>query len=297
MDVSDWVIRAIVSGGLILVAVVAAWILVRLVTRRMEDRYERFYARKFIRYGVSAVLVVALVVVWQPFGGQFAAAFGLFAAGVAFAMQEVIGALAGWFNITIGRIFKVGDRIQIAGVQGDVIDITPLRTKLMEIGPGTEATSTWVKGRQHTGRMVAVSNKSTFTDPVFNFSAFFDFIWEELDIEIPHHDDWRRAASILEEEVERISQADEAIEQMRRLRRRFPVPDAEIVPRVFAAFERDVIRLSARFVVPTRGARTAKDELTRRVETRLEEAGIEVVVTEVIQSGPDWVPIGAEEQA
>lgn len=96
-------------------------------------------------------------------------------------MQEVIGALAGWFNITAGGIFRIGDRIQMAGVRGDVIDITPLRTKPMEIGTESDE-DTWVKGRQHTGRMVAISNKSTFTEPVYNFSSFFDFIWEELHI-------------------------------------------------------------------------------------------------------------------
>ena len=49
-------------------------------------------------------------------------------------MQEVIGALAGWANIVSGRIFRVGDRIQMGGVQGDVIDLTPLRTKILEFG-------------------------------------------------------------------------------------------------------------------------------------------------------------------
>ena len=41
--------------------------------------------------------------------------------------------MAGWFNILSGGIFRVGDRIQMGGVRGDVIDITPLRTKVMVI--------------------------------------------------------------------------------------------------------------------------------------------------------------------
>jgi small-conductance mechanosensitive channel len=67
----------------------------------------------------------------------------------------------------------------MGGVRGDVIDITPLRTKIMEMGSATEE-QTWVRGRQYTGRIVTVSNKATFTEPVFNYSTVFDYIWEEL---------------------------------------------------------------------------------------------------------------------
>lgn len=278
----------LIAGGII-----AAWLLRRFVLHRIDSRYDRFYGRKFVRYGIGAVVVVLLVIVWQPFGGQFAAAFGFATAGLAFAMQEVIGALAGWFNITVGGIFRVGDRIQMAGVRGDVIDITPLRTKLMEIG-SESGDDTWVKGRQHTGRMVAISNKSTFTEPVYNFSAFFDFIWEEVQVLIPHHEDVRTASRILQEEAESLSDLEEALAAMAELRNRFPVPETELLPRVYSRLEEEGVRLATRFVVPTRTARTMKDRLTQSVETRLEESGIELIVTQVIQSGPDWEPISRE---
>ena len=278
----------IIAGGLLV-----SWLLGQAAKKRIEGEYERFYARKFVRYGTAVVVFIALLVVWQPFGGGIAAALGLAAAGLTFAMQEVIGALAGWFNITVGGIFRIGDRIQMGGVRGDVIDVTPLRTKLMEIGSAQDDTA-WVRGRQHTGRMVAISNKATFTDPVYNFSSFFDFIWEELEVLIPHHEDRDAAATILEDEAKRLSDVDEALQEMRRLRRHFPVPEAELLPRVFARIEDDGVALAARFIVPTRTARSVKDELARRVERRLVEGGIEVVVTKVIQSGPDWQPLGSD---
>lgn len=289
----DVTLRLIVSLGWVVGGIVVAWLMVRILARSAEDDRSRYYARKFIRYGTAAAVMVALVVIWQPFGAQFAAVFGLMAAGLTFAMQEVIGAIAGWFNITFGQIFRVGDRVEMGGVHGDVIDISPLRTKLMEIGSSSDPGS-WVKGRQHTGRMVAISNKATFTHPVFNYSAFFDFIWEEVEVAIPHHGGHAQAAAILREEATRISQSDEAIGAMRELRTRFPVPDTELVPQVFASADESVMRLAARFIVPTRTARSAKDELVRSVHERLAEAGIEIVVTSVIQEGPSWSPVAAE---
>ncbi len=84
-------------------------------------------------------------------------------------MQEVIGAIAGWFNITFGSFFRVGDRIQMADVHGDVIDISLLKLRLMEIG--STGGPTWVQGRQDSGRVVTVSSKASFTAPVHNHSG------------------------------------------------------------------------------------------------------------------------------
>jgi small-conductance mechanosensitive channel len=193
-------------------------------------------------------------------------------------MQEVVGAVAGWFNILSGRIFRVGDRIQMGGVRGDVIDITPLRTKVMEIGSGTD-TDSWVQGRQFTGRVVAISNKSTFTEPVYNYSASFDFLWEELTVPVAFAADWERATEILEEEAVRVSASVGAATAITRMRRRYPVPATELEPRVFATPTDDYLRLSARFVVPVRTARTVKDDLTRRVVERFAEEDIEVAST------------------
>jgi small-conductance mechanosensitive channel len=286
--------RILTSLAVIVAGIVMALLIERAVSSKIEGDYERFYVRKFIRYGATAVVFIILLIVWQPFGSGVATALGLAAAGVTFAMQEVIGAFAGWFNITLGRIFKVGDRIEMAGVSGDVIDITPLRTKLMEIGSATDESS-WVKGRQHTGRMVAISNKATFTDPVFNFSSFFDFIWEEIRVLIPYHEDRDVASAILAEEAEELSDVDEALTQMNELRKRFPVPSTELVPRVFASLGDAGVVLAARFIVPTRTARSVKDQLARRIEERLSAAGIEMVVTDVIQSGPDWEPVSSSD--
>lgn len=119
-------------------------------------------------------------------------------------MQEVIGAFAGWISIYSGARYRIGDRIEVGGVRGDVIDITPLRTKLMEMGSAGDDQS-WVGGRQLTGRIVSVSNKSVFTAPVFDYSASFDFIWEELVIPVPYDEAWHRAEEITNRAVREVS--------------------------------------------------------------------------------------------
>jgi len=293
LDLDSVLARAVATSVLLVVGYLVLVVSRRTVHRVVDEPDQRYNAGRLLRVVVWVVVAVGLVFVWRPLGGNLGPALGLATAGVAFAMQEVIGAIAGWFNITFGRVFRVGDRVEMAGVQGDVIDISLLKTRLMEIGAA--GTASWVEGRQYTGRVVAVSNKATFTDPVFNFSSYFDFIWEEIQVAVPHHGDWERAALILEEEARTVSASDGAREAMEEVRRRFPVPAAEVLPRVFAAADETYIRLAVRFVVPIRTARQMKDDLTRAAHDRLQAAGIEIVSPDVIQQAErPWTPVEEE---
>jgi small-conductance mechanosensitive channel len=267
--------RLIATGVVVVGTAVLLGLAGRFAGWWLDDPYARFHARKLTRYAIVLLAVVALAIVWRSLAGNVGVIFGFAAAGIAFAMQEVIGAVAGWFNITSGRIYRVGDRIELGGVRGDVIDITLLRTKLLEIG-SAEDNHSWVKGRQHTGRIAAISNKATFTSPVYNFSAAFDFVWEELSVGVPYRADWKEAERILQEEAERASQSVGAHEAIEAMRRRYPIPRAEVEPRVFVRAAATWMELAARFVVPVREARTAKDSITRRVTDRLDAAGIEI---------------------
>lgn len=270
--------RLVTSAAIVAVAAVAAEVLGRLFARRGDDAYSRYYARKSARYAVAVLALVGVAIVWRAFAGRAGVVLGLAAAGIAFAMQETIGALAGFVNILSGKIFRVGDRVQMGGVRGDVIDISPLRTKIMEIGSANDD-GTWVRGRQYTGRIVSVSNKATFTDPVFNYSAVFHYIWDELNVPVAHGDDWQQAEAILRAEAERVSATHGAQQAIREMLERYPVAATEVEPRVFARMTDNYMELSARFVVPVRTARSVKDELTRRVHEQLDEAGIAIAST------------------
>jgi small-conductance mechanosensitive channel len=270
-----WIGTVVVVG----VAVVVAYVVAPVAARRLDDPYARFHARKLVRYLTLLATLIALAVVWRAFAGRAGVVLGLFAAGLAFAMQEVVGAIAGWFNIVFGRIFTIGDRIEMGGVTGDVIDITPLRTKLLEIGTDKEDEGAWIKGRQPTGRIVAISNKTSFEQPVFNYSNAFDYVWEELTLPIPHDADWRRAEALITEEAEAVSGTEGAREAILDLQRRYPMPPAELEPRVYVKITDNFMELSARFVVPVRTARTAKNELSRRIKARLEQEEIPIAST------------------
>jgi small-conductance mechanosensitive channel len=274
-----------VSGRVIatiVVAVAAAVVAAvggRLAARRGRDEFAAYYYRHLTRYVALFAGVVALIVVWRSAIGHLALFGGLFAAGLAFAMQEVIGSIAGWFNIVSGGIYRVGDRVEIAGVKGDVIDITLLRTKVLEMGSSLPEEPSWVGGRQSTGRIVSISNKATFEQPTYNYSAFFEYVWEELRIPVPYSADWKRAERIVCEEAERVSDSDGARRAMEAMRKQFPMPPHEVHPKVYVTLTDNWVELAARFVIPVRQSRTIKDEMSRAIRDRFDEAGIQVAST------------------
>jgi small-conductance mechanosensitive channel len=103
--------------------------------------------------------------------GGLTVTLGVAGAGIAFALQEVIASFAGWFAIALSGFFRTGDRVQLGGIRGDVIDIGVLRTTLMELGE-------WVSGDLYSGRVVRIANSFVFKEPVFNYSADFPFLWD-----------------------------------------------------------------------------------------------------------------------
>lgn len=270
----------VTSLAVVAVATALRFLTAALARRRVrDDPYRRYWAGKVATYVFTAVTFVVLVVLWAPLGGRISVILGFATAGIAFAMQEVIGALFGWVNILAGRIYNVGDRIEVGGVRGDVLDITPLRTTLLEIGGaprGGEGSGSWVTARQPTGRVVAISNKKTFTDAVFNYSAQLEWIWEELTLVVSQDADWQRAEAILLEEVRGESPAvrEQGERTLARLHERHRFSAGDVEPRVFVRVVEGDIELTARFVVAVRRARAAKDAITRRVLDRLADAGI-----------------------
>lgn len=270
----------VTSLAVVAVATALRFLTAALARRRVrDDPYRRYWAGKVATYVFTAVTLVVLVVLWAPLGGRISVILGFATAGIAFAMQEVIGALFGWVNVLAGRIYNVGDRIEVGGVRGDVLDITPLRTTLLEIGGaprGGEGSGSWVTARQPTGRVVAISNKKTFTDAVFNYSAQLEWIWEELTLVVSQDADWQRAEAILLEEVRGESPAvrEQGERTLARLHERHRFSAGDVEPRVFVRVVEGDIELTARFVVAVRRARAAKDAITRRVLEQLADAGI-----------------------
>ena len=273
--------------SLVFVAVVVA---VRIGLRALVGRVAgktfdattqlRFWSRQGISLLAAVVLVLGLLSIWFNDPTRLATAFGLVSAGVAFALQQVITSLAGYLVILRGNTFTVGDRISMGGVRGDVMRLGFIQTTIMEMGqpPSVQGSdpAMWVRSRQFTGRIVTVSNSQIFSEPVYNYSRDFPFIWEEMAIPITYQAD-RAIVERTLVEAARLHATDPdtmAVDAKEHLQRTFGVEPIELHPRVYWRITDNWMELTVRFIVGTHQIRGAKDAMTRHIIGKLDEAGI-----------------------
>src|SRR6056297_1538231 len=153
----------------VLIFILIAWTR-KWMKKNLHDNSIKYKAQKAIQ--VVGYLLVILITVTYFTGSikDFGLAIGLLTAGITITLQELILSIAGSFYIFFVRVYKPGDRIEINGIKGDVIDIDSIYNTLMEMGE-------WVSTDNYSGRIVKISNAFVFKGPIKNFFMHSPSVW------------------------------------------------------------------------------------------------------------------------
>ena len=276
-------VKVLFSIALILVLMllrkVARWVIRAVLGGEVADT-RRFWARQGVSLASAVILVLGIVSIWVTADTNLATGIGLISAGLAFALQQVIVSLAAYFVILRGDMFGIGDRITLGGVRGDVVQLGFLKTTIMEMGQPPSVSSSdpavWVNSRQYTGRLVTVTNGVIFTDPVYNYTRDFPYIWEEIVLPVDYDSDRARAEEILLAAAAEHAVVDDPAAEaaMASMRTRYALSDAPLQPQVFWRITDNWLEMSLRFLVEARGVRGVKDAMNRQILAALDAAGI-----------------------
>jgi small-conductance mechanosensitive channel len=257
--------------------------LIRTVQRFSWAERFRFWTHQAINLATTAFFIVALISIWVGPKAHWATVGGLIGAGVAFALQKFIIAIAGYVVLLRGKTFSVGDRIIIGGVRGEVIALDFFQTTVLEMGqPPSVSSQTdpamWVMARQYTGRIVTITNGAIFDEPVYNYSRDFPFLWEEIHVGVGYADKYEVAEQILLEAARDHTTdiAKRTGHAKRHLERIYNLAPPSVEPRVYYEMTDNWVQLNLRFIVPDRGIREIKDAMFRQILRRFKEEGISV---------------------
>ena len=241
----------------------------------------RFWARQILQVVVAVILILGILSIWVTPETNLTTGLGLLSAGLAFALQQVVLSVAAYFVILRGDTFGVGDRVTMGGVRGDVVRLGFLKTTIMEMGQppsvsGDADPAVWVNSRQYTGRIVTVTNGVIFTEPVYNYSRDFPYLWEEIVLPISYSADRAEAEAALLRAARRHSIIDDAAARfaLARMQNRYAMADASLEPAVYWRITDNWLELSLRFLVPTRGVREIKDRMSREILADLDASAI-----------------------
>ena len=111
----------------ITIAIVVVWVVLfygkRALNKHLDDPDKKYKAKKVSNIFAYVLIIIAILFVYSDKLGGIGVAVGLAGAGIAFALSEVITSFAGWISIMLTNQVRVGQRVKIGDLKGDIIDI------------------------------------------------------------------------------------------------------------------------------------------------------------------------------
>ena len=125
---------------------------------------------------ILALFLILLVLFGPP--GELGTFLGLAGAGLTVALKDFIVSFLGWFVLMGKNGIRLADWVEINGVTGEVVQIGPFHTVLLETG-------NWTDSGHPTGRRVTFTNSFAIEGHYFNFSTTGQWLWDELQVVLP----------------------------------------------------------------------------------------------------------------
>ncbi len=230
--------------------------------RRATLRYVKDLRRRHQSLVLRRVVVAAVVALMVTFSlvtelGSLATFAGFITAGLAVALQNVILSVAAYFFL-IGKYgIRVGDRVQITNVTGDVLDIGLVRLHLMELR----------SDGLPTGRVVVFSNSVLFQPAASFFKQLpgSNFAWHQIALTLSRDTDYRAAEKRLTEAVERVyaGYRDSIKQQHAEMSQNLAIEVKEPRPNSQLRLTDAALEMSIRYPVPLERGSAIDDLVTR----------------------------------
>jgi len=255
--------RALATILLITVFLSLRVLLLRVLHKRVTDATLSYKWRRRMTYVFTVLLVLLIGWIWSDTFHSIATLLGLVAAALVVALRDLVANAAGWAFIHSRRLFGVGDRIEVSGHSGDVIDIRLFEFTMLEVG-------NWVDADQSTGRIIHVPNGKVLTDPLINYTKDFDFIWNELSVVVTFESNWQKAKSILSSIAASVlaDTSTTAREQLKKAAERYMIFFRNLTPIVYTRVRENGVGLTMRYLTRPRERRTTEHRLWEEILLR-----------------------------
>ncbi|RKY62310.1 MAG: mechanosensitive ion channel family protein [Candidatus Latescibacterota bacterium] len=232
----------------------------RILKVTVSDEHLRYRRSKLAYYTFGGLAVLIIGTIWMESAGRLVTILGITGAGVALALHPVVMNVAGWLYIVLIRPLRVGDRVEIGKVKGDVIDVRLFHTVLLEVG-------NWVEGEQSTGRIVYCPNSLVLSQPLYNYSKEFPYIWDEIKVLVTFESDWRKAHDILlRQALEKTENVQEELRgRFKDISDKYLIRFTKLTPIVYVGIEDSGVGLTLRYLTDVWKRRLVGDVIAQGI--------------------------------
>ncbi len=230
------------------------------VVKQIKETKTKYSFKKIVSILYILAFLVVLTTIWIEQPQTLFVAYGVVAAGIAIALQDLFKSLAGGIIIYVNRLYTVGDRIEIQKIVGDVIDIHILYTTILEI-------QGWVDGDQPTGRLAIIPNSYVLSSTIYNFTKDHSFIWDEIMIPITYDSDWKEAYDTIMTAVRELTKhlAEKAEKEIEQLEEIYYIEKRIVEPNIFLKLTDNWISFNIRYVTEAKKRRSLRHKLSQKI--------------------------------
>lgn len=251
--------------GIALLLIPLAWVVARLaaaVVRRSLMAWEKAEAAAALtRIGIYLLTGVAVLSILAGDVRALLGSVGLIGLALSWALQTPIESFTGWLLNSFRSYYRVGDRIEVGEVFGDVYRIDLLTTTVWEAGGPDKA----VAGAQPTGALVTFPNWEVLRSNIINYSRDFPYVWDEVVFNLSDETDFPYAREVFERVAADVlgdSMGVRAEAYVRLLELQGLAFEIDTKPRAFFATNETWIDCTVRYLVHARRRRGVATEIT-----------------------------------
>jgi small-conductance mechanosensitive channel len=257
----DRVVLRNAIASLILIGTVVGFrfIALRFIRRKLPSRDSlQLRSAAQLRSFSYAILAFGLFIIWAAELQALAVSFVVLAMAIVWATKETLACVQGGMYRISSNAFEVGDRINIGGIRGDVIEPGLLSTLVLEVA----------QGHQRTGRTISIPNSLFMTEPVLNESLAGEYMLHLMTIPVD------RNADLAEIESQALTAAQEAcagfLDDVRRpiasRYRRHGLTPPIVDPRItYQVVDKNTVNILLRIPTPIRLERQVEQRVLRAV--------------------------------
>jgi small conductance mechanosensitive channel len=263
------VLPKVVIAILLLVAAAVLVKVLRVVIRRTIGRWERAAAISALTGAV--VWLTAIGVAMSVIAGDARAlvgSVGLLGLALSWALQAPIESFAGWLLNSFQGYYRVGDRIEVGEVFGDVYRVDALTTTVWEAGGPDKP----VHGAQPTGALITFPNSEVLRANIINYTRGFPYVWDEVTVGISNESDIAHAMHVVATVATRVvgeAMRDPVTRYRALLERENLAYDVADEPQVYLAPTESWMDLTVRYLVAARERRKWSSLLHREIHMEL----------------------------
>lgn len=161
-----------------------------IIIRTSKDLKKRFRLNKIFKNAIFILTLLLVLFIWiQAINALILVAL-IFATFAVVMLRGLTHNIIGFFIIKYRKYFKVGQRIELNDIIGDVIDISPISFTLLEV-------RNWLSSDSNTGRVIKVPNSIIFEQSIEIVGLESIFIWHEIKYVLSFDSNWKQAEDIM----------------------------------------------------------------------------------------------------